>query len=79
MNKRINYEIIIEQIKKHDILIITQKWAKKIVDDELPKSCYNLNYLKSGKNSLGRFLMENKDEYDIEIIPAQIIIKRKEK
>lgn len=79
MNKRVDYELLVAEIRKHGDLTIDQKMAKKILKDELPKSCFDYNYLKRGKNVLGRFLMENSDEYEFKIIPAQIIIKKKKR
>ena len=49
----------------------------QLVNDELPKSCFDKNYLKSGKNELARFLIEYKNIYEYEIIPAQIIVSKK--
>ena len=77
MNKRVNYKLIIEEIKRSDELIIDQKKAKKILKDELPKSCFNYSYLKGRNNDLSRFLMDNSDKYEFKIIPAQIIIRKK--
>lgn len=77
MNKRINYKPIIDVITKSNRTIINQKLAKKLVNDELPKSCFDKNYLKSGKNELARFLIEYKNIYEYEIIPAQIIVSKK--
>lgn len=77
MNKRINYKPIIDVITNSKKTIINQKLAKKLVNDELPKSCFDKNYLKSGKNELARFLIEYKNIYEYEIIPAQIIVSKK--
>lgn len=78
MNKRINYKPIINAImKSKNKITINQKLAKKLINDELPKSCFDNNYLKSGSNELARFLIENKNIYEYEIIPAQIIVNRK--
>ena len=77
MNKIINYKPIIDVITKSIRTIINQKLAKKLVNDELPKSCFDKNYLKSGKNELARFLIEYKNIYEYEIIPAQIIVSKK--
>lgn len=77
MNKRINYKPIIDVITKSNRTIINQKLAKKLVNDELPKSCFDKNYLKSVKNELARFLIEYKNIYEYEIIPAQIIVSKK--
>ena len=77
MNKRIDYNLLIEEIKKNEDITITQNLAKKLYNDELPKSCFEYNYLKNGKNALGRFLMDNKETYSFEIIPAQIVVKKR--
>lgn len=77
MNKRINYKPIIDAIVKSNKTIINQKLAKKLINDELPKSCFDKNYLKSGSNELARFLIEHKNIYEYEIIPAQIIVSKK--
>ena len=77
MNKRINYKPIIDVITKSNRTIINQKLAKKLVNDELPKSCFDKNYLKSGKNELARFLIDYKNIDEYEIIPAQIIVSKK--
>ena len=79
MNKRIDYSKLVEEIIRQGDLTIDQKLAKKIVKDELPKSCFNYSYLKKGSNVLGRFLMEHSSEYEFEIIPAQIIVHKKKK
>ena len=77
MNKRINYKPIIDVITKSNRTIINQKLAKQLVNDELPKSCFDKNYLKSGKNELARFLIDYKNIDEYEIIPAQIIVSKK--
>lgn len=77
MNKRFDYNTIIDEIEKKGNLVIDQKLAKRIAKNEIPKSCFDYNYLKNGRNELGRFLIKNKNIYEFEIIPAQIIIRKK--
>ena len=78
MNKRIDYNVLIEEIKKCGDIVVDQKLAIKLLKDELPKSCFDKNYLMRGRNALGRFLIENADIYETEFISPQIIIKKKQ-
>ena len=58
MNKRINYKPIIDAIiKSKDKITINQKLAKRLINDELPKSCFDKSYLKAGNNELARFMI----------------------
>lgn len=66
MNKRLNYNKIIEEIEKYKDIgyELTQKTAKKILNDEFPKSLFDKSYINNGKNALARYIKEN---YDFEI------------
>ena len=59
---------------KKNEYVLTQQKAKKICNVELPKSVFDKNYFDRGLNALSRFVKEN--QYEYEIIPAQIIIRK---
>lgn len=74
MSTHNKYNKMIEDIInfKGDCYIITQKKAKKVMNGEIPKSMFDDNYIKNGKNELARFI--NYNNYRFEIIEPQIII-----
>lgn len=77
MSNRIDYSIFINYIEnsKKNIVEISQKEAKKLVDNELPKSFFNSNYIANGKNKLARYILEK--GFEFEVIEPKIIIKKK--
>ncbi len=76
MNKRIDYSLIIDDIKKSTgtEYILDQAKAEKIVKDQLPKSLFDSSYIKRGKNDLARFLNEN--DYKVTVIKPCLIISK---
>ena len=79
MQKRRKYSKLIEAIERNklDRIVLDQKYVKKIMGDDLPKSIFDENYIKKRKNELARFIMDNTDKYEFEVIRPQIILKRK--
>lgn len=76
MATKINYQPIIDDIKKskNEMYILTQDKAKKLINNDLPKSLFKKNYIDKGNNDLARFLVE-KCEY--ETVEPKIIIYKK--
>ncbi len=77
MSTRIDYNIFIKYVENSnkDIIEITQKEAKKLVNNELPKSFFNKSYITNGKNKFARFILEN--EFEFEVVEPKLIIKKK--
>lgn len=69
-----NYIEIINDIKKYKgkKYILTQKKAKEIGNIEIPKSVFDINYIKGRNNELARYIMDN--NLNFEVIKPQIII-----
>lgn len=76
MATRVNYDLIIDEIKKNKgkKIEITQKSVKKICNNELPKSMFTKNYIKRGENDLTKFILS---ECEWELVEPKIIIKWK--
>ena len=78
MATHIKYEKIIEDIAKSnkDEYVLTQEKAKKLANAELPKSLFNLSYIRKAKNEFCRFV--NESGYEVEVITPKIILKKKQ-
>lgn len=76
MATKIDYQVIIDDIEKSNkkIYVLDQKQAKKLVNNDLPKSLFNNSYIKGRKNDLARYLSDN---CDYEVTEPKIIIKKK--
>ncbi len=77
MSIRVDYKPIIKHLEdsNEDKIEITQKLAKKLVNNELPKSLFDDSYIKKGKNELARYILEN--EYEFTVVEPKIIVKKK--
>lgn len=77
MSTRIDYNVIIKYVEdsSDDVIVITQKTAKKLLNNEFPKSLFSNSYIANGKNELARYLLKNGLEY--EVVEPKLIIKKK--
>ena len=77
MSIRVEYSKIIEHIEKSkkDKIEITQDLAKRVANNELPKSLFNSSYIAKGSNELARYIIDN--DYEYEIIQPKIVIKKR--
>lgn len=77
MSTRVDYNRIIKYVEdsNEDIIEITQKIVKRLVNSELPKSVFSKSYIANGKNELARYILENGLEF--EVIEPKIVIKKK--
>ncbi len=75
MNKRLNYDLVIDDIEK--ILMkheLTQHLVKRLCHDEFFKFLFNKSYINQRKNSLARYLKEN---FEFKIQEPKIICIQK--
>lgn len=79
MQKRRKYSKLIDAIKNNnsDRIVLDQKYVKRIMGDDLPKSIFNERYIKQRSNELARFIMDNNDIYELEIVQPQLVLKRR--
>lgn len=77
MSIRVEYSKIIDYIEKskRDKIELTQDLARRVANSELPKSLFNSSYIAKGSNELARYIIDNNYEY--EVIPAKLVIKKK--
>lgn len=77
MAVKIDYKPIIDDIKnfKGKKYILTQEKAKKLVNNEIPKSNFKESYIKNGSNDLAKFIMSECDGFET-TQPKIIIIKK---
>ncbi|MGN1352287.1 MAG: hypothetical protein ACI4VE_05920 [Clostridia bacterium] len=77
MSTRVDYNKIIKYVEesKDDVIEITQRTVKKLVNNELPKSFFSNGYIVNGRNELARYILEN--GFEFEIIEPKLIIKKK--
>lgn len=77
MSTRVDYNVFIKYVEdsNENVIEITQKEAKKLVNNELPKSFFSKSYIANGKNKLARYILEN--GFEFEVIEPKLIIKKK--
>lgn len=75
MSVKINYKRIIDDIENSpkDTYILTQEKAKKLINQELPKSVFIESYIKNNSNELARYLTQ---VGNYEVCEPKIIIRK---